>query len=91
MAADSFNEHRVTARKAALRTSGSAEAPKAAVRQSWPLETGADPVAESVIRPGLGFFDFARGQDVLTPNAIERRPVTDIEFHRPAAAPPPVP
>jgi hypothetical protein len=50
-------------------------------------------VTESVILQGLGFFDFAHGQDGVAPNAIELHPVISIEFHRAAspAAPPPAP
>jgi hypothetical protein len=29
---------------------------------------------------GLGFFDFAHGQDGVAPNAIELHPVISIEF-----------
>jgi len=42
---------------------------------------------ESVTVTGLGFFDFAHGQDGVAPNAIELHPVTSIEFHGPAQAP----
>ena len=42
-------------------------------------------VAESVTLQGLGFFDFAHGQDGVAPNAIELHPVTSIQFHGPAA------
>jgi hypothetical protein len=46
--------------------------------------------SESVTVRGLGFFDFAHGQDGVAPNAIELHPVISIEFHGPAApAPPP--
>ena len=50
-------------------------------------------VAESVTLQGLGFFDFAHGQDGVAPNAIELHPVISIEFHGAAApaAPPPAP
>jgi hypothetical protein len=50
-------------------------------------------VTESVTLQGLGFFDFAHGQDGVAPNAIELHPVISIEFHGPAApaAPPPAP
>jgi hypothetical protein len=50
-------------------------------------------VAESVTLRGLGFFDFAHGQDGVAPNAIELHPVISIEFHGAAApaAPPPAP
>jgi len=37
---------------------------------------------------GLGFFDFAHGQDGVAPNAIELHPVISIEFQAP---PPPAP
>jgi hypothetical protein len=43
--------------------------------------------SESVIVQGLGFFDFAHGQDGVAPNAIELHPVISIEFHPPATAP----
>ena len=48
------------------------------------------PASESVTIRGLGFFDFAHGQDGVAPNAIELHPVISIEFHGPAtaAAPP---
>jgi hypothetical protein len=36
--------------------------------------------AESVTVQGLGFFDFAHGQDGVAPNAIELHPVTGIAF-----------
>ena len=44
--------------------------------------------AEQVTLTGLGFFDFAHGQDGVAPNAIELHPVIGIEFHGqpPAAA-----
>ena len=42
-------------------------------------------VAESVTLRGLGFFDFAHGQDGVAPNAIELHPVISIEFHGAAA------
>jgi hypothetical protein len=46
--------------------------------------------SESVTVRGLGFFDFAHGQDGVAPNAIELHPVISIEFHGPPpAAPPP--
>jgi hypothetical protein len=38
-------------------------------------------VTESVTLQGLGFFDFAHGQDGVAPNAIELHPVISIEFH----------
>jgi hypothetical protein len=38
-------------------------------------------VAELVTLQGLGFFDFAHGQDGVAPNAIELHPVISIEFH----------
>jgi len=43
---------------------------------------------ESVTLQGLGFFDFAHGQDGVAPNAIELHPVISIEFRGqpPAAA-----
>lgn len=44
--------------------------------------------AESVTIRGLGFFDFAHGQDGVAPNAIELHPVISIEFHGPVTAPP---
>jgi hypothetical protein len=44
--------------------------------------------SESVTIRGLGFFDFAHGQDGVAPNAIELHPVISIEFHGPATAPP---
>ena len=47
------------------------------------------PASESVTIQGLGFFDFAHGQDGVAPNAIELHPVTSIEFHGPATASPP--
>jgi len=49
------------------------------------------PASESVTLQGLGFFDFAHGQDGVAPNAIELHPVISIEFHGPPpAGPPPV-
>jgi hypothetical protein len=47
------------------------------------------PASESVTVRGLGFFDFAHGQDGVAPNAIELHPVISIEFHGPATAAPP--
>ena len=44
------------------------------------------PLSESVTIRGLGFFDFAHGQDGVAPNAIELHPVTSIEFHGLATA-----
>ena len=44
--------------------------------------------SESVTVRGLGFFDFAHGQDGVAPNAIELHPVISIEFHGPATAAP---
>ncbi len=38
-------------------------------------------VTESVTLQGLGFFDFAHGQDGVAPNAIELHPVISVEFH----------
>jgi hypothetical protein len=38
-------------------------------------------VTESVTLQGLGFFDFAHGQDGVAPNAIELHPVISIAFH----------
>jgi hypothetical protein len=38
-------------------------------------------VTEPVTLQGLGFFDFAHGQDGVAPNAIELHPVISIEFH----------
>ena len=46
------------------------------------------PLSESVTIRGLGFFDFAHGQDGVAPNAIELHPVISIEFHGPATAAP---
>lgn len=46
------------------------------------------PASESVTVRGLGFFDFAHGQDGVAPNAIELHPVVSIEFHGPATAAP---
>ena len=46
------------------------------------------PASESVTVRGLGFFDFAHGQDGVAPNAIELHPVISIEFHGPATAAP---
>lgn len=46
------------------------------------------PASESVTVRGLGFFDFAHGQDGVAPNAIELHPVISIEFHGPAPAVP---
>jgi hypothetical protein len=46
------------------------------------------PASESVTVRGLGFFDFAHGQDGVAPNAIELHPVISIEFHGPAIAAP---
>jgi hypothetical protein len=46
------------------------------------------PASESVTVRGLGFFDFAHGQDGVAPNAIELHPVICIEFHGPATAAP---
>jgi hypothetical protein len=46
------------------------------------------PASESVTVRGLGFFDFAHGQDGVAPNAIELHPVISIEFHGPAMAAP---
>jgi hypothetical protein len=37
--------------------------------------------ATPVTLTGLGFFDFAHGQDGVAPNAIELHPVTSIMFH----------
>ena len=37
--------------------------------------------SEQVTLVGLGFFDFAHGQDGVAPNAIELHPVINIEFH----------
>jgi hypothetical protein len=48
-------------------------------------------VAESVTLQGLGFFDFAHGQDGVAPNAIELHPVISIEFHGAPPPPPPPP
>ena len=39
-------------------------------------------------RRGLGFFDFAHGQDGVAPNAIELHPVISIEFQAQAPASP---
>ena len=47
------------------------------------------PASESVTLQGLGFFDFAHGQDGVAPNAIELHPVISIEFHGPPPAGPP--
>jgi len=44
------------------------------------------PASESVTVRGLGFFDFAHGQDGVAPNAIELHPVISIEFHGPAGS-----
>ena len=38
-------------------------------------------VTKLVTLQGLGFFDFAHGQDGVAPNAIELHPVISIEFH----------
>ena len=46
------------------------------------------PASESVTVRGLGFFDFAHGQDGVAPNAIELHPVISIEFRGPASAAP---
>src|SRR6202035_518291 len=48
------------------------------------------PASESVTVRGLGFFDFAHGQDEVAPNAIELHPVISIVFNGPAptAGPP---
>lgn len=37
--------------------------------------------SEEVTLVGLGFFDFAHGQDGVAPNAIELHPVINIQFH----------
>jgi hypothetical protein len=42
--------------------------------------------AEPVTLQGLGFFDFAHGQDGVAPNAIELHPVISIQFHGQAPA-----
>ena len=46
------------------------------------------PASESVTVRGLGFFDFAHGQEGVAPNAIELHPVISIEFHGPATVAP---
>jgi len=55
-----------------------AAAPVAATAQAGPMLVQA---AEQVTLVGLGFFDFAHGQDGVAPNAIELHPVTSIVFH----------
>lgn len=42
--------------------------------------------SEQVTLVGLGFFDFAHGQDGVAPNAIELHPVISIEFRGQAPA-----
>ena len=46
------------------------------------------PVKTPVTVRGLGFFDFAHGQDGVAPNAIELHPVISIEFQTQAPASP---
>jgi hypothetical protein len=77
---EQFGRHEAAAAPAAAEFASAAMAP-ALIR-----------VAESVTLPGLGFFDFAHGQDGVAPNAIELHPVISIEFHGAAApAAPPAP
>ena len=47
------------------------------------------PVTTPVTVRGLGFFDFAHGQDGVAPNAIELHPVISIEFQAQAPPAPP--
>ena len=63
----------------------SAATPKFAAAAMVPALISA---SESVTVRGLGFFDFAHGQDGVAPNAIELHPVISIDFHGPAAPAP---
>lgn len=70
-----------------------AHAPASAPAQGAPAEGAASATAQPAALPtlikaseqvtliGLGFFDFAHGQDGVAPNAIELHPVINIEFH----------
>lgn len=62
-----------------------AAAPSAAAGPAAALPTLVQ-VSEQVTLIGLGFFDFAHGQDGVAPNAIELHPVINIEFHGQAPA-----
>jgi hypothetical protein len=62
-----------------------AKAPAAGLEAAAPALKQA---SEPVTMIGLGFFDFAHGQDGVAPNAIELHPVISIEFTgQPPAAP----
>ena len=56
----------------------SAPEPDAALTVALPRLVQA---SEQVTLIGLGFFDFAHGQDGVAPNAIELHPVISIQFH----------
>jgi hypothetical protein len=79
--------------EAAGQAAAPAAAPAAAEFSLAAMAPALTRVTESVTLHGLGFFDFAHGQDGVAPNAIELHPVISIEFHGAAApaAPPPAP
>ena len=94
LAAGSFFAEQITAAREAFdnqfgiqmaAAAHSAAAPQFAAAVTVPALI---PASESVTVRGLGFFDFAHGQDGVAPNAIELHPVISIEFHGPAAAAP---
>ncbi len=77
-----FAQQIATARQAFDNQFGITQA-TAAVTAAATVQAGAMLVqaATPVTLTGLGFFDFAHGQDGVAPNAIELHPVTSIMFH----------
>jgi hypothetical protein len=94
LAPDSFFAQQITAARQAFDNQFglqlAAAAPSAAPQfAAAAMAPALIPASESVTVRGLGFFDFAHGQDGVAPNAIELHPVISIEFHGPATAAPP--
>lgn len=82
LAPGSFFAQQITSARQAFDTQFGAQAKAKAAEAAL---AGAVPtlvqVSQSVTLTGLGFFDFAHGQDGVAPNAIELHPVTSIVFH----------
>jgi hypothetical protein len=86
LAQGSFFTQQITAARQAFDNQFGIQAPVAAPLDAAALGTSLIHAAELVTLQGLGFFDFAHGQDGVAPNAIELHPVISVVFHGPAPA-----
>jgi hypothetical protein len=84
LAAGSFFAEQITAARQAFDNQFGVQL-AAAAHSAAAMVPALIPASESVTVRGLGFFDFAHGQEGVAPNAIELHPVISIEFHGPAA------